>query len=193
MKYIIFLFFYCSCLSKTQKNADTNHSPNDSGYHKKNYDSIIIAIDKKVGANLTYHEQLLNYPEFVDIFKHDSLYLNEAIEFLRKNKDTTGWQNEINYVAMQNLSLVNYLKFYKVYVEQFEQGKIGEQSLEEVTLPHFLKYQILVRNYNDPDVINILNSLLQKKDISDKFKDLIIDIKSGEVLKGMRYDDPDFN
>ena len=131
------------------------------------------------------------FPEFVDIYKHDSFYLAEGIIFLKNNNDTN-WSKQINFYAMQNLSLLQYLQFYKVYIEQFEQKKINEDALKEATIPHFLKYQIIVRNYNNPQVANLLNSLLVNDDLSDEFKKFILDIKSGKILKEMKNDDPEF-
>ena len=187
--YITILFTsFISCSDKHGEYSQNEDRVDYTNYKKKNFDSTVIKIEKDLDSSLTYDEELLYLPDFVDLYKHDSIYLDDAIQSLTREK-LTGWKMYIAYYAMQNLDINDYLKYCKTYIDLFDQGKINEAWVEAAVMPHFLKYRIIAKNYKNPQVKELLTNLIEDRKISEQFRSELKEIRSGEMIKGMEKDD----
>src|SRR5260221_6351027 len=149
------LYFGCSNNQSNEKHT-SNKGFSKVNYHKKNFDSLMSA-DKNL--ELDYYEELLNDKVFVDIFEHSALYLNYAKAFL-SNDHFNPMQVEICICAMQNLDGKHYIDLCKFCYSLYNQNKITSRVLEDAIGPDFLKKRIIIDNYNNPDVIALLDDLM---------------------------------
>lgn len=185
--FFVILFSDCSDRQKEQKNANVfePENPTDSNYQKKNFDNLIVAIDKEIGTNLDRSEELLGNKKFVEIYDHSSVYLQDAIKFLLTDT-LSGWRPFVCILAMQNLSVNDYTKFCNVLAELYEKDKIKEGMLQEAITPNFLEKRIIIKNYADPDVIKLLQRIQNNKKVSKEFNDRIEGILSGTYLRDIK-------
>lgn len=134
------------------------------------------------GMPLDYYEELLANKAFVEIFEHSSSYFDDVIKLLSKEKFTNEQLTICTY-AMQNLDTNDYVGLCGLYVELYNHHKISEGVLEEIIMPDFLQKRIIAKNYADPNVIKVLNTIHNSKNISKNFKEIIESILSGKFLK----------
>src|SRR5437773_9278010 len=87
---ILWMSFCYACSNDNQnikkQDLSNNSKKIDSDYHKNNFDSLIMVIDKEIGPKLDYGEELLPSIEFLDIYEHSSVYLEDAIRFISKEQ-----------------------------------------------------------------------------------------------------------
>jgi hypothetical protein len=190
LKFLTLLLFAFSlgCTNHVDKNQNLRDSTIDSekniNYTKKNFDSLMQAINKEIGDSLDNSEELLSSPSFMEVYNHSSLYFEDAMGLLSKN-NFTNWTPFVCILAMQKLSVSNYIKFSDFYVDLFEHDKIKERLLEDVIAPNFLDKRIIAENYNDAGVKQLLNRILRGKKISSEFNELILSILSGKYIKNI--------
>ncbi len=184
---IISVTFY-TCSNSNQTSRLNNNRENllcdlkktHSVYKKKNFDSVLNSITAGRKEGLDYPEELLYDSAFVEIFAHSYNYFDDVVKLLRKGQFTDDQASHCIY-AMQNLCLDDYIGLSKIYLNLYSTGKISEGMLEECITPSFLKIRIIEKNYDDPRVIEILNSILNRN-ISKNFKTNIQNILSDSYL-----------
>lgn len=181
--YILWGIFF-SCTNQRQNIKETKSEMTSSNYQKMNYDSSILLIERKLGT-FTFSEQLLTIEEFKDLYEHSSFYINEAKNFLSKDNFTLQ-EKKITVYSMQNLDKSNYISFCVACKNLYDEGKIPELLLKTAINPNFLKKYPIIRNYNDADVISLLNGIKNEQKISPEFKELINEILSGKSWQGVK-------
>lgn len=168
--------FSCSNSTPTIKNNKLQMG--STIYQKQNYDSIIMIIAKKAEGFET-SQGLLLIDEFKELFEHDSLYVEDAIDFLAKDSATLQ-QKKITIYAMQNLEIDSYIKFCKMSKVLFDENKIPEFILKTAVNPNFLKKYLIIRNYGNPNVVALLQTIKSDTKVSSDFKQWVDEVLSGK-------------
>jgi hypothetical protein len=153
----------------------------DSNYHKKNFDSLLAVVCKDT-SGLDYSEELLASPSFRVIYEHSTAYLEDAIQVLSKEKFNT-MQASVCIFAMQNLQVVDYVRFCRFYLALYDRKKIMEPMLQQAILPNFLESRIIPQNYKDSGVIVLLHEIKSNGNISKAFKTEIENVLSGKYIE----------
>ena len=87
---------------------------------------------------------------------------------------------------MQDLELNDYVDFCEAVVEVFNKGDLPEYCLKTIVFPNFLKKHIIIENYDNQRVIELLNRIRDNKSISADFKDNIVNILSGKAWNNLK-------
>lgn len=177
------MFLLCNCkeghLQKVDKEVmrDKEKLPTESR-QEINYDSSVLQISQNFKAE-TY-DALFSDSLFMGIYKNPSLYLKKTIEFLSQDKFNNA-EKKISICLMQGLSLDDYLQLFSEAEDLFRQKKIDESLLVWVINPNFSDRHILVRNYRNDKVINLLTFIKSDPSISLISKNIIENILSGKL------------
>ena len=185
---VYFLIFIFLIISSCSDRNSGDKSPEilvasdvlDSNYHKKNFDSLIITIDRETASNLDRSEEFLGNGNFLSIYDHSAFYLEDAINFI-SNDSLTGRRPFICILAMQNLPVKDYVRFCNALAELYEENKIKESLLKNAIMPNFLDKRIIIMNYNNASVVKLLERIRNNKEITREFKDDIEDILLGKL------------
>ena len=176
------------CSGNQQKNCEINIVSTvgllDSNYQKKEFDSLLSVTCKRISSGLDYSEELLVDSAFMCIYEHSSAYLQDAI-WLLLNENFTQMEANICIYGMQNLPLIDYIRFCKFYLILYNQNKISQGTLELTISPNFLRKLIIPENYAKPIVIEFLNNIRENKNISKEFKEMLENILSGKYIRGI--------
>lgn len=174
-------FLLYSCYNKQEGLHNSNtirlQSILDSNNHKRDFDSMMSIICKDTSA-LEFSKALLADSNFRIIYEHSSAYLADAIALLSKQRFNRK-QAIVCIYAMQNLSPIDYVRFCQFYLGLYEDKRIEEGMLEETIFPNFGGKWILAENYENPDVMALLNRIENRATISKEFKKKIADVLSG--------------
>jgi hypothetical protein len=177
--------FYIGCSNRPEVNA--NEHPIilqrllDSNFHKKSFDSLLAIICKDT-SGIEFSGGLLANASFRVIYEHSAAYLPDVAEFLVKGRFNT-MQVSVCIYSMQNLSAVDYVSFCQIILGLYHQGIIKEGMLEQAILPNFLEKRIIPENYQDSDVVALLQNLMQIQNIPLQFKNTLKNVLNGSYIK----------
>ena len=180
------LLFICQgCSNQRFKPEKKSVSPADTDHRKIDFDDTILSINSKLDSNWTFNEEVLTDSEFVNIYKQGKAYKEEAIRFVTQ-KGQSVQKLKICILAMQDLELNDYVDFCEAVVEVFNKGDLPEYCLKTIVFPNFLKKHIIIENYDNQRVIELLNRIRDNKSISADFKDNIVNILSGKAWNNLK-------
>jgi len=186
MKYLIlFLLFEMNigCSSAGDKKPSLKSQYMNS-QERLNYDSTILATMKEV-VDLTSSSSVFGVKGFIAIYENPLLYQNDAIIFLSKEKNTEE-EKTIAVFTMQKSDLEDYMIFFKKAVGLFNEGKITERVLSEVISSSVNKRYIIIKNYRDKSISEVLNELKGNEKVSPELKGRIENILSGKSWRGVK-------
>jgi hypothetical protein len=149
-----------------------------SSYKKMNFDSLLNLIQKQMPIELDVNEQFLLNKSFAEIFEHGTCYVDDAVHTLKEEsitKDRAG----ICLLAMQNISVDDYLKIGDAYLELFTKDKIPEPMLQTYLFPGILDKNILLDNYDNRDVIALLTRIKKNSKVSKASREMIESVLEG--------------
>jgi len=172
------------CLNNNQNSQKQLSSPiSDPSYQKIDFISFI---DKRKNDTLDFYEALLADKAFVNILEHGEFYRNDVMTFLGKG-NFNNMQVGICICAMQNLNMNDYVNLCNLILSLYNDNKVPEGILQDAISPNFLRKRIIINNYNDPRVINLLKSIESNKKVSNKdFRKWLPDILSGKSSKELK-------
>jgi CRISPR/Cas system CMR-associated protein Cmr1 (group 7 of RAMP superfamily) len=81
--------------------------------------------------------------------------------------------------AMQSLPLKDYLKLCRIYWKLYAEKKISEQVFTLIFAHDFLYKNQLGNNYNNKEVVSLLNQIIKDRNTSPGVRRIIIDILDG--------------
>lgn len=138
------------------------------------------------GMYSPYSPELLHVEEFKKIHKCPDLYKLDALEYLATKQEDID-KNLIVVYSMHELSLEDYIDFVYNCFEMFEKGRIEELVLQESIISVFdeAEYKI-IKNYEEKKIKKLLLEIGNSQKISISFKNLLNNIVSGEVWKGIK-------
>ena len=163
----------------------------DSNYQKVGYDTTILLIEKKAANNVSWDE-LFGIKEFIDLYEHGSFYIDNAIEFLSRGESTPA-QKKISINSMQKVRLEDYIRLCKECKFLYDSGKISEDILKWAIAPNLSNKYLIVRNYENTEVVEFLNSIKSDPKVSEEFKKSIEKILSGISWESIKEINPDAN
>jgi hypothetical protein len=190
MKGLIFFILFTivwlaiGCQDKNPTSLSTQkHEENItlSNYKTVNFDSTIVLIYQRSIGNETYDGLFLD-SGFIDLYEHGSCYLNDVTAFLAQNK-FSGEEKRIAVCSMQRLDLTEYIKLAKVVVGLYHRHEVDEDVLSWVVNPDFSTKKILIRNYKNKEVVDLLSKLKNEKSISANLKEAIDNILTGRLME----------
>jgi hypothetical protein len=188
--------FCVGCSGSTSSSKPPNDVDNkliimDSNYKKVGYDTTILLIEKKAVNNVSWDE-LFSIKEFINLYEHSSLYIDNAIEFLGR-EEFTSVQKKISINSMQQANLEDYVRLCEECKSLYDSGKMPEEILNWAINPNFSNKHLIVRNYENAIVIKLLNSLKDDTKVSDGFKKSIEKILNGKSWEGIKEIGADTN
>lgn len=187
---LIFCVSFCVCCSgttssaKNQKNTAKTSVTIDRKFRTVGYDSTILLIEKKV-VNIVSWNGLFNIREFMTLYENSSYYLDSAINFLRR-KEFSDAQKKIGINSMQRSELEDYIRLCVECKSLYDAGMMSEDILKWVINPNFSNRYIIVRNYENAEVIKLLDSISNDPNVSNEFKRNIENILDGKSLGEIR-------
>jgi|SRR5579859_3236077 len=174
-----------ACSTIPAPNSGTsNRTKVDTLYKKANFDSTILVLDERSKDSETW-DVFFDFKEFKDIHEHSPIYLKDAMKFL-SNESYSERQKKLCLCSMQRAPLEGYVKIVVQCKELYDNDKISEGPLDWAIVPNFSKAHTIARNYNDDNVRDVLNNILQDKKISTDLKETVKDILSGVLWKNIR-------
>ncbi len=188
-RFIVFFSFTMIAVNQGCSNNSQNSQKHlvpvklDPHYHKIDFASFI---DKRKNDTLDFYEALLADKAFVNIMEHGEFYRNDVMTFLDKG-NFNNMQVAICICAMQNLNVDDYVKLCNLILSLYNDNKLPEGILQDAISPEFLRKRIIINNYNNPRVINLLKSIENNKKVSNKdFRKWLPDILSGKSSKELK-------
>ena len=176
------VYYSCSNNKNQVKNASSSKQQ-VSIYHKIDF---IKFIEARKNDSLDFREELLENKDFVNIFEHGKYYFDDFLSFLGTGK-FNAMQVSICICAMQNLDLDHYVILCNLILSLRNQNKVSDGIVELTISPDFLHKRIIIDNYDNPNVIKLIQSIKNNKIISDKdllnFLPNILSGKSSKELK----------
>ena len=165
--------------NKGNKNLFSDMVTPDSNYVKHDFDSSVTIIDSAMGESWDRNDKLMLIPRFREIYRYSHFYLSDAIKYL-SDKKITYRQAAICLYAMQNLEIEDYLKISNTFLILYNKKEISEYLLACVIDPNFLDDKIIVKNYDNLDVINFLKEIRDKDSVSKGFRQEIDNVLAGK-------------
>jgi hypothetical protein len=157
----------------------------DSSYHKKDFDSLIVSLDKDFDGNLEFTKALMSDTNFREIYLHSSSYFDDMLQFLSKKRslyqgEKSGMLACLCVWSMQNLSIAEYVKLCNTLVDLYEDKVITEGPLHEAILPNFGDSWIIPHNYSDPRVRALLQRIHDREGVSPELKKKVENVLLGK-------------
>lgn len=188
-KLIAFALFMILALNQGCSNNKQNSQKQlvpvrlDPHYHKIDF---IGFIDKRKNDTLDFYEEMLGDKAFVNIMEHGEFYRNDVMTFLSKG-NFNNTQVGICICAMQNLNVDDYVNLCDLILSLYNDNKLPEGILQDAVSPDFLRKRIIINNYGNPRVINLLKSIENNKKVSNKdFRKWLPNILSGKSSKELK-------
>ncbi len=145
---------------------------------KFDYDSIILSAEKRtvggVDASAAFDDT-----GFIILHKNSLFFTQNAINFL-DSKRYTNQQKIISIICMEDLPLSDYVKFCYTCKTLFDNRKIDESLLNLAFTDALGKTALIVKNFDNNEVITLLDDVLDDPAVSIIFKDEIRDILAGK-------------
>lgn len=177
---IILLLICSNCSNKNHE--EQQHYKNEPNYKKINFIDFIKDND---GPLDVYNEFLVN-KEFTNILEHSHYYFRDVLSLLNSNHLTPG-QVAVSVCAMQNLNVHDYVKLCNVILYKYDEGKLPFGTLEHAISPNFWIKRIIINNYENTEVIALINKIQHDKKITDSnFLSWLPDILSGKFSKELK-------
>ncbi len=149
------------------------------------YQKMIVNTQKKV-VDLTALTDLFQSPEFLAIYTHPELHVDNTIKLLKK-KDVTEDQKIIAAYGMRRLSLNAYMGYLNALLPLASTGTITRQVFEEAAFPEVEWSPTFYESYKVPAVNAFL--VKAKKLAQSKKWDLVAYIDSalsGELARSVQ-------
>ncbi|HEX8023465.1 MAG TPA: hypothetical protein VF500_26195 [Mucilaginibacter sp.] len=178
--FLLISFGACSNSNQgTSKQNGADSSKHKILYHKKNFDSLMVVVEKHAESGLDVSEALLADSAFLEIFEHGEAYFEDVNKHLLQER-FTHTEGGIWIYAMQNLSVSNYVQLCHSYYLLYRHGKIPEIMFETIISPNFLRKHIIGKNYQNPEVAKFLNGVLHDNHISKQLVVIVDDMLKGK-------------
>jgi len=185
--YLLVILLLCSCSGTQDHTAEAgiNDRPADSNYHKKNFDSLIVALDNKFNWKLEFTKELMGDTGFVEIYEHSSLYIDDMIKFLSEKRALYQGEkpNTLLFLciwSMQISSLADYIRLCSTLIDLYEEKVIREDVLYEAITPSFKGKWNIPHNYSDPNVIALLRRIHDHEKVSPELRKKIEEVLAGK-------------
>lgn len=159
---IILSLLFCNCGSKNEQLQDEKPYAYDPNYKKLDFRKFIKDND---GPLDTYNELLVN-KEFTNILEHGRYYFSDVLSLLNSDHLTPG-QVAVSVCAVQNLNVHDYVKLCNVILYKYDEGKLPFGTLEHAISPNFWIKRIIINNYENTEVIALINKIQHDKKITD--------------------------
>jgi hypothetical protein len=181
--FFIYANFICCASSqseniKVEDKRKTENSININIQHLR-FDSTIVTIDKSSIGSVSWDGLFLD-GNFIRIYENGSDYIDSVVNFLQSNIHTVR-QDKIAICCLQKLEINQYLEFSEKCKKLFLQNKISEDLMYWIINPNFSQQYLMVRNYNNPQVIDFLNDLRKQTKISKELEKKIDSILRGDI------------
>lgn len=181
---IIIAFIINGCGFSSERKQKNNKSNN----YKKDtimiFSHKILAIEKKV-VDLTSPSDLFMFQDFIKIYEKPNLYKESALDFISQ-RETTEQQKTITLYSMHNLDIQNYLDIIRTLYNLFLKDEIKVNLLEMAITYPFSQNHLIISNFDNSDVRQLLNQIRNTEEVSNKFKLSIDNILSGKTWKKIK-------
>jgi len=181
---IIIAFIINGCDFSSERKQKNNKSNN----YKKDtimiFSHKILAIEKKV-VDLTSPSDLFMFQDFIKIYEKPNLYKANALEFISQ-RETTEQQKTITLYSMQNLNIKDYLDIVRTLYNLYLKNEINLNLLERSLAYPFNQNYLIIKNFDNSDVRQLLNQIRNTEEVSNKFKLSIDNILSGKTWKKIK-------
>ena len=144
----------------------------------------ILAIEKKV-VDLTSPSDLFMFQDFIKIYEKPNLYKESALDFMSR-KETTEQQKTITLYSMQNLKIKDYLDIVRVLYNLYLKKEIKLNLLERSLTYPFNQNYLIIRNFDNSDVQQLLSQIKNTKEVSSEFKLSIDNILLGKTWEKIK-------
>lgn len=181
---IIIAFIINGCSFSSERKQKNNKSNN----YKKDtimiFSHKILAIEKKV-VDLTSPSDLFMFQDFIKIYEKPNLYKESALDFMSR-KETTEQQKTITLYSMQNLKIKDYLDIVRVLYNLYLKKEIKLNLLERSLTYPFNQNYLIIRNFDNSDVQQLLSQIKNTKEVSSEFKLSIDNILLGKTWEKIK-------
>jgi hypothetical protein len=174
----------CACSDFSRKTSNADAPVLDTSYKTVRYDTAILSIDQKT-LDIETWDALFYSKQFTNLYEHSAWYIVDASNFL-SSETFTERQKIICLCSLQSLSIDKYIPILRRCDNLFNAGKISESLLSWSVAPNFSNHYLVVRNYTNEQVKEVLNNLLQNNRVTSKFKDMIKSILSGDLWDNIK-------
>ncbi|WP_147262694.1 hypothetical protein [Roseiarcus fermentans] len=149
----------------------------------------VIAIDKAMGADffgsILGYDALLGYKPFNDLASHASGQIDAFDEFVSE-AHPTHQQVEIAILSMHRLGAHEYTNFLRKAEDLYGKALLTYWEFISALFPGEDWTNVLVENYDDPDVRAFLETVAARTDIKNNLKSEIEEILSGKAWNDLR-------
>jgi hypothetical protein len=143
------------------------------------YTENVIAIDKSVGE-LFAVQALVEEKSFAALAANGPRNIDECIRFLEA--DHSYQQKMIAICSMHKLTLSEYIRFLRGVMRILDCHRISPELMGLAISPGYRFSTLLIENYKQVEVQEVLTEIAASKDVSTETKAAIASIKSGRAL-----------
>lgn len=144
----------------------------------------ISEIKKKV-VDLTSLSDLFLIREFTVVYENPMAYIDDA-EYFILNSNRPRVYKEIVVYSMNGLDIEQYRLFVSICYESFKKDNLEEDILARAIGYPFSERMVIIENYEDEGVRELLDSILVDRKVSLKLKGQVTDILSGKTWSGIK-------
>lgn len=182
--FIVTLFLstmYYSCKGNDTietKNVQTVALPDTIIIEQKmEFQHRIDSIEKKI-IDLTTAQDLYTVGEFIEVYEYPEYYIDSVLKFLEISNKTIQ-QKMIAIYSIQKLSENMYISFAQKATKLYQMKIINEDLIALIISSDLPPNYTIIKNYNNYDVIELLNTIKDDGTTSLNMKNRIEKILSG--------------
>ncbi len=146
--------------------------------NKEIFSKTIDSIETKI-ADLTSFDDVFLSKEFINLYEHPRLYINNVITYLA-DRSKTKQKRIIALLTMQRKDLDNNLNFQYACNYLYKRRLMDEHMMFRILFPVDLENRDIIKHYPSVQVKKVLIDIQQNDLTSPEFRKTIADILSGE-------------